>query len=330
MNRELTLKLALIGLLLFLGCGVCPVFAEVNGEKGKVVDKIVAVVGRELITQSDLERVLFPIYADYRKRYGDEESIQKMEEMRREILNQMIEEKLIINAANDSDIEVSDEELDEKIEEVRQRFDSEKEFIEAMNNENLSLRNLKKNYREEILKTKLIDAEIKGKMSISFKEVNDYYQAHLNDFTEPEKVEVKAILIKPAEDTPEAWKEALARAGVVCSLLKGGADFEDVAKQHSDDVSASKSGDMGFISKGYMAKEIDEVLFSLKAMELSRPVETKLGYYIFKVEAKKPQVITGLEEAELKIKSILFAQKFNKRFKEWLEELKEDAYISIK
>lgn len=253
-----------------------------------------------------------------------------MDEARREILNQMIEEKVIINAANDSDIKVSDQEVDEKIEEIKQRFNSEEEFIEAMNKQNLSIRSLKKDFREEILKSKLIDAEVKGKMNISFKEVDDYYQDHLNDFIEPEKVKAKTILIKPAEDTPEDWEETLAKANEIFSELEGGASFEDLAKQYSDDVSASKLGDMGFIDKGYMAKEIDEVLFSLTPQEFSQPVKTKLGYYIFEVEAKEPQTVAGLKEAEIKIKSILFVQKFNECFKKWIEELKRDTYISIK
>ncbi len=330
MNRELVFKLAFISLLFCLTCGVCAVYGEAIEEKGEVIDKIVAVVGTDLITQSDLERALFPVYGEYRQRYEGEELARKMDEARREILNQMIDEKVIINAANDSDIEVSDQEVDEKIEEVKQRFNSEEEFIEAMNRQDLSIRSLKKDYREEILKSKLIDAEVKGKMNISFKEVNDYYQDHLNDFIEPEKVKAKAILIKPAEDTPEDWEEALAKANEIFSELEGGASFENLAKQYSDDVSASQLGDMGFIDKGYMTKEIDEVLFSLTPQELSQPVKTKLGYYIFKLEDKEPQTITSLKEAEIKIKSILFVQKFNERFKKWIKGLKEDAYISIK
>ena len=87
---------------------------------------------------------------------------------------------------------------------------------------------------------------------------------------------------------------------------------------------------MGFIDRGYMAKEIDEALFSLTPQELSQPVKTKVGYYIFRIEAKEPQTVASLKEAEIKIKSILFVQKFNERFKNWIIELKEGAYISIK
>ncbi len=330
MNRKLVFKLAFVSLLFCLTCGVCAVYGEAIEEKGEVVDKIVAVVGADLITQSDIERMLFPIYGEYKQRYEGEELNLKMDEARREILNQMIEEKVIINAANDSDIEVSDQEVDEKIEEIKQRFNSEEEFIEALNGQNLSIRSLKKDFREEILKSKLIDAEVKGKMNISFKEVDDYYQEHLNDFIEPEKVKAKAILIKPAEDTPEDWEEALAKANEIFSELEEGDSFEDLAKQYSDDASAPRGGDMGFINKGYMAKEIDEVLFSLAPQEFSQPVKTKLGYYIFKVEDKEPQVVAGLKEVELKIKSIIFVQKFNESFKKWIEELKKDTYISIK
>ena len=331
MNRELTVKSALISLLFYLTCGVYAVYGQTVEEKGEVVDKIVAVVGVDLITQSDLAKELFPLYAEYKQKYGGEELNRKIDQARRVILNQMIEEKLIVNAANNSDIEVSDQEVDEKIEEVKQRFNSEEDFIEAVNAQNFSIRSLKKKYREEILKAKLVDAEVKGKMNITFKEVNDYYQAHLNDFVEPEKVKAKAILIKPAEeDISEDWEEALTKANEVFSKLEEGASFEDLAKQYSDTVTASQLGDMDFINKGYMTKQIDDVLFSLEPQEFSQPIKTKLGYYIFKVEAKEPQTVISLKQAEIKIKSILFVQKFNKRFKEWIEELKKDTYISIK
>jgi peptidyl-prolyl cis-trans isomerase SurA len=294
------------------------------------VDGIVAVVDDEVITKSELNVVLFSVYGEYKKSYSGQQLIRKMDEARRDILNQMIEEKLIINAAKQTDIEVTDKEVDEKIEDLKKRFNSEQEFINALKDQGVTIRDLRKRFRQEILKSKLVDSEVKRGITVSFKEISDYYHSHPGDFNSPEMVRVSSILVKPESDEPQDWATALVRVGEILSKLDNNAKFEDLVEQYSQGLHAEEKGDMGFIARGHMLKEIDDIIFNLKLGQVSLPVKTKLGYYIFKLQDRRPASVVKLEDAQNKIKAIIFTDKFRVKFKKWIEDLKQDAYISIK
>ncbi|MEA3328698.1 MAG: peptidylprolyl isomerase [Candidatus Omnitrophota bacterium] len=304
----------------------------ISAKEGDIaeVDKIVAVVGDEVITNSELATVLFSVYGEYKKKYSGGELAQKMDQVRRSVLSQMIEEKLILNAAEETDIEVTGQEIDEKIEALKKRFNSEKDFISALKKQGTSLRDLKKRFKREILKSKLIDQKVKMGITVSLKEIDDYYRSNPDEFIKPEMARIGSILVKPAGGQPGDWDSALAEMHRILSELNDGADFKELAKKFSQGLNAENGGGMGVIGRGQMLKEIDQAIFSLEPGEVSPPIKTKSGYCIFKLEAKHPGSVVEFENAQNTIKSIVFTEKFKIKFKKWIEGLKKDAYISIK
>ena len=90
--------------------------------------KIVVVVNDEIITQGEVNRLLYPVYLQYREMYGDQELNEKLNEARREIVEKLVNDKLLLSEARRKKVEVADEEVEAKLDEVRRRFRSEKEF----------------------------------------------------------------------------------------------------------------------------------------------------------------------------------------------------------
>lgn len=300
----------------------------------EVVDGIVAVVNDDVITQGDINEVLIPIYSQYKATYSDEQLIQKLQEARKDILLQMIEDKLIIQEAEKLGVSVSDEEVQDRLEQIKGQFMDEAEFQEALRSQGITLEQLKEKYRQQLIIKKLVNYEVREKVDVTPTEVAQYYQQHRQEFKEPAQVKVRTILIRKdkdeADDNEAGNEKARVRMELIKKQLELGDDFSKLAKEYSEDPTAIEGGDMGYIKKGQMMSQIDEVIFSLDEGRISDVVETNVGYHIFMVTKKKPSSTKSFDQVRSEIEDIIFQQKAEARFNEWMDGLKEDAYISIK
>ncbi len=295
-----------------------------------LVNEIAVVVNDKVITQSEVNKILMPIYTQYKSAYSGEELLQKLQEARKNVLNQMIEDKLMLQEAKKQGIEVSDEELEEKLNQVKSQFSNDEEFRQILKSENLTMLDLKEKYKEQIMIKKLINREVRSEIDITPTGVFRYYQEHEEDFRIPAKIKVQTILIRKTNETQSQSVNLKERIEKIYKELKEGTEFSKLAKEYSEDPSAEDGGNMGYIKKGEMMAKIDKALFLLKVGEISDIIETKIGYHIFKVNDKKESIIKPFKEARTEIENLLFQKKAKARFKEWMEGLKENAYISIK
>lgn len=294
----------------------------------EVINKVVAVVNDEIITQQDVDQLLAVLYAQYVNTYSEEELLKKMEGLKKDILRQMIEDKLVLSRAKELALTVTDEEINEKLEEAEKSFPKEKDFYEVLDAQGITVANLKDRYRDQIMMRKVVDLEVRSKVSVLPSEIRKYYEQDSDKFKQDEKYKIRHILIK-ADD-----KVSMAMAKVeierIYDKLKRGDDFAEIAKIYSQGTDRDEGGDKGYIARGEMLDELDEIIFSLKKGEISKPIKSKIGYHIVKVEDIKPARILTLEDVQEDIKKMLFQKKFKERIEEWLDGLSSKAFISIK
>ncbi|MBU3911024.1 MAG: peptidylprolyl isomerase [Candidatus Omnitrophica bacterium] len=300
-----------------------PVYAE-----GQTVNKVAAVINDEVITQQDVGHLLAILYAQYVQEYKDDELIQKMEGAKKDILKQMIEDKLILSRAKELDIKVRDEEIKEKLLYIKNGFPSEEAFNDTLTTQGITVADLKNRYRDQILMKKIVDFEVRARVNVLPSEITEYYEKHREEFKMNEKRKVRHILIKAKDEvTYELAKVEIER---IYSKLKEGQDFEDLARQYSQGPNKEQGGDMGYIQKGEMLPELEKTIFNLNPEELSMPMKSKIGCHIFKVEDIAHSGYVSLEDAQRDIKMLLFQQKMRKKLDEWLADLSSKAYIDIK
>ncbi len=293
-----------------------------------VIDKIVAVVNNEIITQREVDEVLMPAYEQYRTVYSGQELIKKLEEARQEVMERVIEEKLILGEAKKANVEVTEPEIEAKIKEMVGRFDSRKEMEKALLKQNLTLKDLRARYKEQIMSRKYVFQYVGASITVTPKEIQEYYDAHKKEFEIPEQIKMRNILIKPSPDLPperaaEAANDALKR-------LREGEDFGQVAAAVSSGPGASEGGVMGYVKRGDLMPEIDKVVFAMKVGELSDVIQTPAGYHIFKIEEKGESRQLELSDVRKDIDNIIFSDKIRVKLKELLIELKKRAYIAFK
>jgi parvulin-like peptidyl-prolyl isomerase len=296
--------------------------------QAETINKFVAVVNDEVITQQDIDQLLAVMYAQYSQEFKGDELLQKMEQVKKDILNQVVEDKLVLSRAKELGIKITEAEIDERLDYIKKGFPSEEEFYKTLETQGVTMANLKDRYRDQIMMKKLVDYEVRSKISVLPSDVSAYYEKHRSDFREGDKYRVKNILIKAKDDVSiELVKVEIED---IYKKLKEGGNFDELAKQYSQGPNTEKGGDMGYIEKGQMLEVLDDAIFKLKPGEFSEPVKSEIGYHIFKVEDIQYGKQGSLEEVQKNIQMLLFQVKFKEKVNEWLAGLKEKAYISIK
>ena len=205
------------------------------------------------------------------------------------VLDQMISEKLLIQEAKDMGLE------------------EDKDILEQI-----------KKMTEQILAQALIEREILDKISVNDEEVLDYYEQNKDSFTEKEQVHLYNILLETEEEAQNVLEQ-----------LKAGEDFSEIAIEKSSGPSAAQGGDLGYVAKGTIIPEIEEVIFALELEELSEVVKTDFGFHILKINEKKPETVKTLEEVKEEILQTLLPDKQKEAFENLLEELKGKVEIEI-
>ena len=314
-------KLFFILLIFFLCLSCLPSFA-------RVIDKILVAVNDEIITQSDVNKILAPMYEQLRSVYSGRELEEKMAATRHNVLNKLIDTKLLLAEAKRKGVEITNEEVAKRIDEVKSSFDTEEEFVAALANENILLSELEQKFKEKLMTEAIIGAEMATRISVSPNEVLQYYNDNISEFQESQKVKARSILIKKGKNYDD--EEARALAEEILRRLAGGGDFNSLATMHSEGPYAEYGGEMGWVEEGKLLEPVDRVLFRLNKGETSPVIETKLGFHILRVDDEKVKEVKEFSEVKKEIEGFLFGQKKGRKLTGWLGELKENAYISFK
>ncbi|HEO64045.1 MAG TPA: hypothetical protein ENN78_02110 [Candidatus Omnitrophica bacterium] len=294
----------------------------------EIMDKIVAIVNDEVITQSELDEVTMFFLADYEVAHKHRTEEERFEKAREDALNRLIEEALLFQQAKNIKVEIDEAELEKRISQIKASFQTEEEFREALKASGMTMEALKEKHRKPIIIRELVNMVIAEKVRISPTQVAAYYYGHKSEFKESPRVRFNIIFVRFKSEAPDAATKG--KAEKILKRLNAGEDFAELAKDLSEGPNASEGGDMGFVEKGDMAEEIDEVIFKLEPGEISELIETPSGYAIVKVEEKTPSLELTLAEASDIVRNKLFQREAELAIREYMDFLKENAYIKIK
>lgn len=285
-------------------------------------DAIIAVVDDELITLKDLKDYVQSVYTQLEMDagYSDAKIQEIMNQVQATAIDRLIEDRLILNAANRIGIQIKPELIDKKIETIQQHYPSEKELIAHLTSQGMSLSDLRQKIENQMKSQFFVDHEIKSQIQVSPREITDFYRDHPEKFQRPERADVESIFI-PFGSDPQNAEESITAAQ---SLLESGTPFDQVAGDYSTVPS------LGIISRGQMKPEIDEQIFSLKEGKSSPVIKTDQGYFIFRLKSRLAPDTLPLSDAKEQIAQFLFNEKLKAKLQSWLEDQKKETYIEIK
>jgi peptidyl-prolyl cis-trans isomerase C len=294
--------------LLFFSCGKNDT-GKPAGDASRVSPdvRVVATVNGDPITLAEfLERFSRAGF----KLDNEVESVVKVD-----FLNRLIERKMLLREAQRKRIKVSLPEINKKIESFRS--EQGKDVKEVLAGLGIDYEKWKADIWENLMIEKLLSREIDRHVSVSAAEIRKYYQSNLAEFEKPEQVRARQIVV-PTE----------AEAQKVLELLKGQTDFARVARERSTAPEAANGGDLGYFSKGEMPADFN-VVFGLSRGGISGVVKSPYGFHIFKLEEKRPAGRRGLEEVWKDIEGRLRREKQEKKFKQWMKELRSRTKFEV-
>lgn len=294
-----------------------------------VIDRVVAVVNREVITQSDLDEAAQALKKQGLRIGGLEEG----KAIEHDLLNQMIEQKLLLQEAKKKGIHVSDQELELALKDIeeRNRFQSQEALKRAVAQEGISWEKYIDDLRNQLTSLKLMNREVDSNILLNEEEVKAYYESHPEQFLLAEQIRIKQILLRiPEGASPDALERKRQKAAQLLSELKSGKRFEVLAEEYSDGAERRSGGDLGFFKKGDLTPEIDRVVFSLKDGEISPLVQTSLGFHLFKVEAPSDLRKQPFEKVKKEIEEKLRTEKRNGLRQKWMTEVWGHSFVEVK
>jgi parvulin-like peptidyl-prolyl isomerase len=303
-----------------------------SGAHAAVKDRIVAAVNGEGITLYELNTALEPVMQRIEAGYKGTDKAGIVAEARQAILGRLIEERLIEQEAKKFGSIVKDDEVMSTINNImaNNRMSME-EFKKNLAKDDLTFEQYKEKTKTQILKMRLFRFEVNYKVTVSDDEIGEYYKNHRNEYEGKEAVRIKQILLLLPKDANSKSKEAIrAKAESVLKLLKSGEPFDLLAAKYSEGPAANRGGDLGFIEKGSMLPEVDRVAFSIPANEISPVIESSVGCHIIMVMDKRGEGLKTIDSVRAEIKKKIETEKLDKKFDEWVTELRKKALIEIK
>ncbi len=285
------------------GCGSKDVAAKVNGE---------------VIKTSDVDAQLEQVKKQYPQMFEGVDGDVRLEDFRRRLLGNLIDQVLVRQAAEKRGVKVTDADLDKKVEEIRKGFPDEKQFEAALSGAGMSVEKLRDTMKSQLLTQKLLE-QITSEIKITDAEIKSYYEANQKRFTQSAALRISHILFNEDEKT---------KAEGVLKELKAGGDFAAAAKKNSrDSTSASKGGDLGWPATPLL-QEIQDAASKLKKGEMRGSlVKSTFGWHILKLVETRAEKLQTLEESRAEIVQELTSQRQADTYQKFLDAERKTAVI---
>lgn len=308
---------------LFIAMILC--FTYVSAE---TIDKIVAVVNDEIITQTDILKFKKQLQ---KGKFVDDLLIKDRASLLKNdaaLLQQLIDEKIIDSEVKRQDLAVTVEKVDQEIRRVAERNRMTKQqLIDELKTQGVPYSEYQNFMKQRLEREGLIQKAISSKIRISEEEIQNYYLSQYgNKNLSAFEFSIAHILFRPKGGDKDAAKS---RADDVFKKLNDGGSFESLASQYSEDPNFTQGGYLGTFKNGEFLKELEDAVAGLNPGQYSQVVSSRLGFHIVKLISKNITKDPAYEAKKKDIQNILYEKAFAQQFKFWIEQKKSESFIRI-
>jgi peptidyl-prolyl cis-trans isomerase SurA len=303
-----------------------------DGTRGEIVERIVAVVNNDVITLSELEEAGKRLFEQVQQSSLPAEREEKLQKARREVLDQLIENKLLEQEVKNRKVEVAERDVDAAIQQILQQNQaSENELKGMLAKEGITLSTYRRRIHDELVRMRLINREIRSKIVIKEEDLRKNYQDNLAKFTDPAEVKVQQVFfVVPQLATEERVASIRKEALSILERARKGEDFAELAGKYSQGPEAREGGVLGFFKHNELRPELEESAFKLQVGGVSGLIKTPEGLHILRVLERKGGEPKPFAEVERQIRDEMMQAESEKQFQEWMKALKKKAYIEIR
>ncbi|MGP0076671.1 MAG: peptidylprolyl isomerase, partial [Bryobacteraceae bacterium] len=277
--------------------GILLLIALLSGCSRSAPANVAATVNGRAITYAELDKQFESQFGGAGERSsGDQALIQKLE-----VLRTLVDNEIMLQRAEKLGLMATDADVESRFAELRAPYTQE-EFQKQLAARKMTADDMKAQLKRDLSITKLFNKEITSHISISDKDVSDFYNANKSSFNFPEpQVHLAQILVSPMpdpnvrnlkNDKAQNDEQARKKMDMLVARLKQGEDFVTLAQNFSEDpTSAPNGGDLGFVPESALEKVNPEIRAAIQAApagQVTPVVKTSEGYRIFKIYSKEP------------------------------------------
>lgn len=296
---------------------------------GAIVEERIAQVNDQIISKSDYERAEQEMEQEAQQQNWTQ---QQIFEQRRDLLRSLIDRQLLLSKGKEMGI-TGETDLVKRLDDIRKQnhLNSMEDLQKAVEEQGISYEDFKEQIRESIITQQVISQEVGPHISIAQSEIQDYYNAHKQEFEQPEEVKLNEILLStPNPDDAAQVAEAQKKADDIEARLKAGADFATVAKADSGGPTAQDGGRLGSYKRGDLPKVMEDATFDLQTGQFTQPIRTKQGWLILEVSDHQKAGLLPLPSVENQIQEEVGMTKMEPALRSYLTTLRDQAYIDIR
>ena len=296
----------------------------------EVCNRVVAVVNNDVITLYELNNRMKEMTG-----VPPEELMLKSDAMyrdaRQKILELLIDEKIAQAKIKELRIQVSDRQVDNYVEKLKRDNQlTQEDLVAGLEKEGLSYEKYRERIKRDIERAQLIEYEVRSKIIIREETIQKYYEEQKGTFGVAEKVQLAGIfLMRKNLKSEEEMRELYRKAQEIAAKLKAGADFSQMAGSYSEGPGAKEGGDLGQFTVDHLEPGLKSVVEALPEGGISDPLVRPNGIQLIKVTKKQTGKIRSLEEMKEAIYGILYQEEVNRRYQNWIKELRESAYTRV-
>ena len=304
-------------------------FTQVQAAAPEVLDGVAAVVNGDVITFSQVRELVSAREKALRSTYTGNQLAEKVKEARMGALKDLIDRQLILQEFRKKEFNLPSRVIDERIQQIiREEFKGDRQaFVKALQAQGYTMTRLREIERDKFIVQAMRFSNIKGDLLVSPQKVEEFYGSARKEFAQEEQLKLRLIAISKSSTTGNDPQRILAEE-IRGKIAKGGS-FDQLARMYSDDSSRSNGGDWGWVGRTTLNPELTKLVFALPVREVSPVMEAPSSYYILMVEEKKAATTKPLTEMRPEIERRLQSEDRNRMTQQWLDGLRQKAFIRI-
>lgn len=292
------------------------------------LERVVAVVNDSIILQSELEARLLPVRAEAEQISDPTERRRRLAKLSTQVLDEMVNEELIVQAAEAAKIEVDSSEVQAALDEIKQQNNlDDAGLAQALASQGYTLQGYRQDLRRQLLRLRAVNQLVAPKVQVTEDDIKSRYAELQRRSSSVSAVYLSHILIKlPEHPTEQQIAAAKEKAAQAIQRVNAGEPFAEVAKQVSDDPNV----ELGWFQRGSINADWEQVVFSMQKGETRGPVTGPQGLHVFNVGDVQSAALKPYAEMKESLQRELRRRELDKQTAAWVEELRKKAYIDIK
>lgn len=289
---------------------------------------ILAVVEDRVITRDEVMKEVEPFIPQIRQKSLSEfEFNKRVGDYIREIVQNMIDRELIVKDFRDKGMTIPQSYLDSNFDDyLKREFNGDRaEFLKFVQSQGKTIKQFKKEQEKDLIVGYMQNNKRQAVAEISPKKIKDYYEANKAKWYTPASAKISLITLKTGRTATLDENRKLAKE--IVAKFNAGEKFSELARKYSKDDSSAKGGEWGWYKKGELNPLLDKQAFAIEAGKITEPVEIGDMIFILKVEEKKPEGISPIDDVREQIEWTIAEQNGREIYRKWVEGLRQKAYI---